>query len=61
MLPCNPPQLQLSEWMLDASLSGLDVCTCRKLLSCLVWAVGGNSHKVGRCCQGQCNKDHRLA
>lgn len=39
--------MQLSEWMLDASLSGLDVCSCRMLLSCLVWAVGGNSHKVG--------------
>ncbi|GIL46597.1 hypothetical protein Vafri_3563 [Volvox africanus] len=40
-----PPQLQLSEWMLDASISGQDVRTCRKLLSALLWAVQANAHK----------------
>ncbi|GIL90687.1 hypothetical protein Vretimale_15773 [Volvox reticuliferus] len=42
-----PPQLQLSEWMLDASTSGQDVRTCRKLLCALLWAVQANAHKGG--------------
>ncbi|PNW79881.1 hypothetical protein CHLRE_08g370350v5 [Chlamydomonas reinhardtii] len=40
-----PHQLQLSEWLLDASISGLDVGACRKLLSALLWAVQTNAYK----------------
>ncbi|GLC43167.1 hypothetical protein PLESTB_000856000 [Pleodorina starrii] len=40
-----PPQLQLTEWLLDASISGQDVAVCRRLLSALLWAVQANAHK----------------
>ncbi|GIL90688.1 hypothetical protein Vretifemale_18466 [Volvox reticuliferus] len=33
--------------MLDASTSGQDVRTCRKLLCALLWAVQANAHKGG--------------
>ncbi|PNH01715.1 hypothetical protein TSOC_012373 [Tetrabaena socialis] len=37
--------LQLSEWLLDAAVSGLDLATCRKLLSAVMWAVESNAWK----------------
>ncbi|EFJ40841.1 hypothetical protein VOLCADRAFT_119836 [Volvox carteri f. nagariensis] len=40
-----PPQLQLSEWLLDASTTGMDVRQCRKLLSAVLRAVQTNAHK----------------
>ncbi|KAG2484705.1 hypothetical protein HYH03_016533 [Edaphochlamys debaryana] len=43
-----PPHLQLSEWMLDAGISGLPLAACRRLLSAVVWAVQTNAHKGER-------------
>ncbi|GFR44009.1 hypothetical protein Agub_g5155 [Astrephomene gubernaculifera] len=40
-----PPQLQLSEWLLDAATSGLDVRRCRKLHAALLFAINSNAHK----------------
>ncbi|KXZ52770.1 hypothetical protein GPECTOR_8g16 [Gonium pectorale] len=38
-------ELQLSEWVLDASITGLDLRSCRKLMSSVLWAVQANAHK----------------